>query len=494
VPDIDKKTKTRLNSGGGVVTMEMDDDDGDEGEVVEVIITAAEPRWGSRSGRLEKFDFVIVNTTSTPIKTNKALLKDEEAEDVDVNLYRSMIRSLMYLTTSRPDIMFDVCASARFQVTPKVLHLHAVKRIFRYLKGQPKLALWYPMDSTFDLEAFSDSDYARASLDRKSTTGGCQFLGKRLLWDPNQMLGLWGHIEIRHHFIRDSYEKKLIQVIKIHTNHNVADLLKKAFDVSRLDEGNVHYADVDETVIKEWEDRMERAATTASSLEAEQDSVLRLHPGMNLVALWHLLSYVCTPNIIFNFSKYIFGHMVKNLEGGVKFLMYPRFVQVFLDKQVEGMSRHKGIYVIPSHTKKVFANMKRPGKGFSGKVTPLFETMMVQATEDMGEDSAAPTDSHSTPIHTQPSSSKPQKKKSRRKQRKDSGPKEVAEKEVSAADPVTTAGEVVTSGNVEVTTTNAPTTTIDELTLAQTLIEIQAAKPKAITFAATITTTTRPQG
>ncbi|GJX00208.1 hypothetical protein Tco_0184121 [Tanacetum coccineum] len=88
------------------------------------------------------------------------------------------------------------------------------------------------------------------------------------------------------------------------------------------------------------------------------------------------------------------------------------------------MSRHKGIYVIPSHTKKVFANMKRPGKGFSGKVTPLFETMMVQATEDMGEDSAAPTDSHSTPIHTQPSSSKPQKKKSRRKQRKDSGPTE----------------------------------------------------------------------
>ncbi|GKD01237.1 hypothetical protein Tco_1171511, partial [Tanacetum coccineum] len=126
----------------------------------------------------------------------------------------------------------------------------------------------------------------------------------------------------------------------------------------------------------------------------------------------------------FNFSKYIFDNMVKNLEGGVKFLMYPRFVQAFLKKKVEGMSRHKGIYVIPSHTKKVFANMKRPENGFSGKVTPLFETMMVQATEDMGEDSAAPTDSHSTPIHTQPYLSKPQKKKSRRKQKKDSGPTE----------------------------------------------------------------------
>ncbi|GJS76463.1 putative ribonuclease H-like domain-containing protein [Tanacetum coccineum] len=121
---------------------------------------------------LKKFDFVTIKTASTPIETHKALLKDEEAEDVDVHLYRSMIGSLMYLTASRPDIMFVVCACARFQVTPKVSHLHAVKRIFRYLKGQPKLGLWYPKDSPFDLEAFSDSAYTRASLDRKSTTGG----------------------------------------------------------------------------------------------------------------------------------------------------------------------------------------------------------------------------------------------------------------------------------------------------------------------------------
>ncbi|GKC24478.1 hypothetical protein Tco_1026628 [Tanacetum coccineum] len=124
----------------------------------------------------------------------------------------------------------------------------------------------------------------------------------------------------------------------------------------------------------------------------------------------------------FNFSKYIFDNMMKNLEGGVKFLMYPRFVQVFLDKQVDVMSKHKGIYVTPSHAKKIFANMKREGKGFFRRITPLFQTLMVQASEDMGEDSAAPIDSHSTPIITQPSSSKPQKKKSRRKQRKDSGP------------------------------------------------------------------------
>ncbi|GJU38185.1 putative ribonuclease H-like domain-containing protein [Tanacetum coccineum] len=247
--------------------------------------------------------FLGLQTTSTPIK---ALVKDEEADNVDVHLYRSMIGSLMYLTASRPDITFVVCACARFQVTPKTSHLHVVKRIFKYLKCQPKLGLWYPRDSSFNLEDFSDSDYAGASLDRKSTTGeyvaAANFYGQ-VLWIQNQMLD-YGfnfmntkiyidnesticimknpvfhsktkHIEIRNHFTRDSYEKKLIQVIKIHTNHNVADLLTKAFDVSRLDERECIIKQKwvkDETVYKEWEDRMERAATTASSLEAEQNN------------------------------------------------------------------------------------------------------------------------------------------------------------------------------------------------------------------------------
>ncbi|GJX55876.1 putative ribonuclease H-like domain-containing protein [Tanacetum coccineum] len=130
---------------------------------------------------LRKFSFTDVRTTSTPMDTEKPLLKDSDGDDVDVHLYRSMIGSLMYLTSSRLDIMFAVCACARFQVTPKVSHLHAVKRIFRYLKGQPKLGLWYPRDSSFDLVGYSDSDYAGASLDMKSTTGGCQFLGCTLI-------------------------------------------------------------------------------------------------------------------------------------------------------------------------------------------------------------------------------------------------------------------------------------------------------------------------
>ncbi|GJR47543.1 putative ribonuclease H-like domain-containing protein [Tanacetum coccineum] len=104
---------------------------------------------------LKKFRFIEVKTASTPMETQKSLLKDEDGEEVDVHMYRLMIGSLMYLTSSRPDIMFIVCACARYQVNPKVSHLYIVKRIF--------------------------SDYAGASLDRKSTTGGFQFLGSRLI-------------------------------------------------------------------------------------------------------------------------------------------------------------------------------------------------------------------------------------------------------------------------------------------------------------------------
>ncbi|GJV57757.1 hypothetical protein Tco_1458762 [Tanacetum coccineum] len=112
--------------------------------------------------------------------------------------------------------------------------------------------------------------------------------------------------------------------------------------------------------------------------------------------------------------------MVKNVDSSVKFLMYPRFVQVFLNQQADDMSNHKRIYVTPSYTKKVFGNMKRGGKGFSERVTPLFPAMMVQAQQEIGEGLAIPIDPHHTPIITQPSTSKPQKKqKPRKPKRKD---------------------------------------------------------------------------
>nr|GEU75544.1 ribonuclease H-like domain, reverse transcriptase, RNA-dependent DNA polymerase [Tanacetum cinerariifolium] len=117
-----------------------------------------------------KMEYLSAMTANTPVDTENPLVKDADGDDVDVHLYRSMIGSLMYLTTSRPYIMYAVYVCVRFQVTPKVLHLHAVKRIFRSLKGHSKFGLWYPKVSLFELVASPDSDYAGASLDRKSTT------------------------------------------------------------------------------------------------------------------------------------------------------------------------------------------------------------------------------------------------------------------------------------------------------------------------------------
>ncbi|GJX64479.1 hypothetical protein Tco_0298822 [Tanacetum coccineum] len=112
---------------------------------------------------------------------------------------------------------------------------------------------------------------------------------------------------------------------------------------------------------------------------------------------WNEFSSTMTSSIIclatnqkFNFSKYIFESMMKNLEKKGKFLMYPRFVQVFLNQQLEGMANHKRILNAPYHSKKFFGNMKTFRKGFSGRDTPLFPTMMVQAQEDMGEGSIVP--------------------------------------------------------------------------------------------------------
>ncbi|GJU22074.1 putative ribonuclease H-like domain-containing protein [Tanacetum coccineum] len=258
----------------------------------EVPLSSKEQAIHDELMKLMHQESLTIKPASTPIEAHKSLGKDEEGEDVDVHIYRSMIGCLMYLTASRPDIMFAVCLCARFQVTPKVSHLHAVKRIFRYLKHQPKLGLWYPKDSPFHLEAFSDSDYAGDNHDRRSTSGGCQYLGRRLvswqckkqtivaissteaeyvaaasccaqvLWMQNQLLD-YGfnfmnteihidnesticivrnpvfhsktkHIQIRHHFIRDCYEQRLINVVKVHTDDNVADLLTKGFDLARF--------------------------------------------------------------------------------------------------------------------------------------------------------------------------------------------------------------------------------------------------------------------
>ncbi|GJV26947.1 retrovirus-related pol polyprotein from transposon TNT 1-94 [Tanacetum coccineum] len=357
---------------------------------------------------LKKFGFTDVKTASTPMETQKPLLKDEDGEEVDVHLYRSMIGSLMYLTSSKPDIMFVVCACARYQVNPKVSHLHAVKRIFRYLKGQPKLGLWYPKDSPFDLVHTLDSDYAGASLDRKAITGGCQFLGCRLIsWQcKKQTVVANSTTEAEYVAASSCYRQNGIGV-----NDGDSKLMLLGINLLLLGKVNaarhklttavestncLPNATIFEELTRMGYEKLSQKLTFYKALFSPQWKFL-IHTILQCLSAkttaWNEFSSTMASAIIclatnqkFNFSKYIFESMVKNLENvSGKFLMYPRFVQVFLDKQLEGMSSHKRIYVTPSHTKKIFGNIKRVGKGFYGRDTPLFPTMMVQAQQEQGE-------------------------------------------------------------------------------------------------------------
>ncbi|KAJ9539053.1 hypothetical protein OSB04_031786 [Centaurea solstitialis] len=228
----------------------------------------------------------------TPMPTGNLLGPDLAGKPVDQKIYRSMIGSLLYLTATRPDIMFATCFCAHFQANPKESHLAAVKRILRYLKGTPELGLWYPKDSSFELISFTDSDYGGCKLDRKSTSGSCQFLGDKLvswtskkqncvststaeaeyvaaasccsqvLWMKTQLLD-YGyklkrvpiycdsesaiaitsnpvlhsktkHIDIRYHFIKDNVEKGNIEMFFVQTDYQLADLFTKPLDEKRF--------------------------------------------------------------------------------------------------------------------------------------------------------------------------------------------------------------------------------------------------------------------
>ncbi|GKA57452.1 uncharacterized mitochondrial protein-like protein [Tanacetum coccineum] len=396
---------------------------------------------------LKKFGFTDVKTTSTPMETQKLLLKDE-----------------------------DVCACARYQVNPKVSHLHAVKRIFRYLKGQPKLGLWYPKDSPFDLVAYTDSDYAGASLDRKSTTGGCQFLGCRLIsWQCKKqtvvanstteaeyvaassccnftsifkypalkqlaikrgdeysfvirpcLVGVTfkslrgstcDQIHQTQHVLiigtsqsHSSSKPNTMTTLKFADTHNMVAFLAKPAKSEGFEQIvdflNAHTINT-VTALVDGKKIIITESIVRRDLQLEDAEGINCLPNANIfeeltlmsakTTAWNVFSSTMASAIIylatnqkFNFSKYIFESMVKNLENvSGKFLMYPRFVQVFLEKQLEGMSNHKRIYVTPSRTKKIFGNMRRVGKGFSGRETPLFQTMVVQHQEEMGEDNVA---------------------------------------------------------------------------------------------------------
>ncbi|GJU64623.1 putative ribonuclease H-like domain-containing protein [Tanacetum coccineum] len=286
----------------------------------------------------------------------------------------------------------------RYQVNLKVSHLHVVKRIFRYLKGQPTIWALVSKKIIFCLVAYTDSDYAGASLDRKSTTGGIgvnasdsklMLLGINLLllvfWDTVKAKTVNGEVQLQA-----LVDKKKLTLIGYEKLSQKLTFYKAFFS-------------------PQWKFLIH---TILQCLSAKTTAWNEFSSTMASAII-----YLAT-NQKFNFSKYIFDNMVKNVDSMVQFWMYPRFVQVFVNKQVGDMSHHKRIYVTPSHTKKIFGNMKRGGKGFSGRVTPLFQSMMVQAHEEMGKGSEIPTDPHYIPIITQPSSSQPQRKQKSRKSKK----------------------------------------------------------------------------
>nr|GEW64179.1 hypothetical protein [Tanacetum cinerariifolium] len=126
---------------------------------------------------IKKFRLEDSKPMKTPMSSDTKLTKDEECESVDCTKYQGMIGSLLYLTTSGPDIMFSVCLCARFQEAPKTSHLEVVKRIFRYIKGTTHLVLWYPKGTGIEIVVYADSDHAGDYVDRKSTSGIYTFVG-----------------------------------------------------------------------------------------------------------------------------------------------------------------------------------------------------------------------------------------------------------------------------------------------------------------------------
>jgi hypothetical protein len=241
---------------------------------------------------LKRFGMKDAKPTKTPMGTDRHLDLDKGGKSVNQKAYRSMIGSLLYLCASRPDIMLSVCMCARFQFDPKECHLMVVKQILRYLVSTPCFRIWYPMGSTFDLIGYSDSDYAGCKVDRKSTSGMCQFLGRSLVsWSSKKQTSvalsiaeaeyvaagqccvqlLWmrqtlrdfgynlskvpllcdnesairlvdnpvehnrtKHIDIRHHFLRDHQQKGDIDIYHISTENQLADIFTKPLDEKRF--------------------------------------------------------------------------------------------------------------------------------------------------------------------------------------------------------------------------------------------------------------------
>ncbi|GKD68143.1 putative ribonuclease H-like domain-containing protein, partial [Tanacetum coccineum] len=322
---------------------------------------------------LKKFNFVTVKTTSTPIETNKALLKNEEAEDVDVHLYRLMIGSLMYLIASRPDIMFVVCACARFQVTPKVSHLHEVKRIFRYLK---------------------------ASLDMKSTTAGCQFLGKRLIsWQcKKQIIVANSTTEAEYvaaanccgqQFWATAKSKIVNNEMQIHAKVDGKTIVISESSVR----SNLHINDEDGVTSLTNSKILENLALMGYEIVSDKLTFQKAFFSPQWKYLIHtILHCLSSKSTAWNKFSTNIASAVICLANNQKF----NFSKLIFDEPFNDT------YETPKQTQKVFANMRRKGKGFSGTVTPLFASMLVPQVVE-GEGSGQPSEPQPPPSIVPPS-------------------------------------------------------------------------------------------
>ncbi|GKD40559.1 putative ribonuclease H-like domain-containing protein, partial [Tanacetum coccineum] len=329
---------------------------------------------------------VVVKIASTPIETNKALLKDEEVEDVDVHLYRSMIGSLMYLTASSPDIMFTFCACAR--------------------------------DSPFDLEAFSDSDYAGASLDRKSITGGFGAAGQKLFVDQHNMVACLERTEGNANFhqivdflnastimysltisptIYASYIEQFWSTTKTKIVNNGMQIHAKVdgntIVISKSSvRSNHHFNDEDGVTSLTNYEILENLALMGYEIISDkltfQKSFFSLQWKYLIHTILHCLSLKSTA---WNEFSTNIASVVICLANNQKFL------QLFLNNQVKSLAEpFNDTYETPKRTQKVFANIRRKGKSFSGTVTPLFQSMLaIQAVE--GEGSGQPSEPQPTP-------------------------------------------------------------------------------------------------